>query len=73
MAMMPGCALLLRQAPYSSRGWRSKFGTTKCKTANISEFRNFEYKNYKCRIIRFFHFQIYFLFLRFLKLLEHSK
>ena len=24
-------------------GWESKFGTTKCRTADISEFRNFEY------------------------------
>ena len=51
----------------------SKFGTTKCRTADISEFLNFEYKNNESRIIRFLHFWIYFLLLRLLKLFEHSK
>ena len=40
---------------------------------DISEFRNFEYKNNESRIIRFLNFAIYFLLLRLLKLFEHSK
>ena len=32
-------------------GWVSTFGTTKCRTADISEFRNFKYKNNESRVI----------------------
>ena len=54
-------------------GWRSKFGTTKWRTADISKIRNFEYWNNESRVIRFFYFRIYFLFLWLFKLFEHSK
>ena len=64
-----GCRL----TDHSDFGWRSKFGTTKCRTADISKIRNFEYWNNASRNIRFFYFQIYFLNLRLLELFEHSK
>ena len=37
----------------------------KCRTADISEFRNLEYNN-ESRVIRFFYFRIYFYFYDFL-------
>ena len=54
-------------------GWGSKFGTTKCITADISKIRNFEYWNNETWVIRFFYFQINSLFLWLFKLFEHSK
>ena len=53
-------------------GWASKFGMTKCRTADISKIRNFEYENNESRVIWFVYFQIYFLFLRLFELFEHS-
>ena len=44
-------------------GWGSTVGTTECRTADISEFRNFA--NSKIRKVELFYFSIYFLFLRF--------
>ena len=54
-------------------GWGSKFRMTKCRTADISKIRNFEYWNNESRVIRFFYFRIYSLFLWLFKLFEHSK
>ena len=54
-------------------GWGSKFGTTKCRTADISRIWNFEYRNNESRVIWFFYFQIYFLYLRLFELFEHLK
>ena len=53
--------------------WGSKFETTKCRTADISKIRNFEYWNNESRVIRFFYFRIHSLFLWLFKLFEHSK
>ena len=53
--------------------WGSTFGTTKCRTFDISEFRNFEYESHESWIIRFFHFWIYFLLLRFFSILRTLK
>ena len=50
-----------------------KFRTTKCRTVDISEFRNFEYKNNEIQIIRFFYFCIVFHFYIFFKFYKHSK
>ena len=41
---------------HPKKGWKSKFGTTKYRTAGISKIRNFEYWNNESRIIRFFIF-----------------
>ena len=38
-------------------GWGSKFGTTKCRTADISKIRNIEYWNNESRVIWFFIFK----------------
>ena len=56
-----------------NRGWGSTFGTTECRTADISEFWNFEYKNNESRIIRFCYFWIDFLFIRFFSILRTLK
>ena len=58
---------------YVRYGWGLKFGTTKCRTADISQIRNFEYWNNESRVIRFFYFQIYFLYLGLFELFENSK
>ena len=62
-----------RQRCQQNAGWGSKFGTTKCRKADISKIRNFEYWNNESRVIRFFYFRIYSLFLSLFKLFEHSK
>ena len=54
-------------------GWGSKFGMTKCRTADISKIRNFEYWNNETRVIRFFYVRIYSLFLWLFKFFEHLK
>ena len=43
-------------------GWGSKFGTTKCRTANISKIRNFEYWNNERSVIVFFNFRFFLNF-----------
>ena len=53
--------------------WGSSFGTTKCRTTDISEFQNFEYEMDEKWVIRIFYFGIYFLLLYLLKLFEHLK
>ena len=40
-------------------GWGSTFGTTKCRTADISEFRNFEISNIKITKVELFDFSIF--------------
>ena len=38
------------------KGRAPTFGTTKCRTVDISEFQNFKYENNEIRIVQFFHF-----------------
>ena len=54
-------------------GWGLTFGTTKCKTTDISKFPNFEYWKKERRVIRIFYLQIYSSFLYLFKLCKHSK
>ena len=55
-------------------GWKEMYGSEVSeRTADISEFQNFEYKNNESRIIRIFYVWIYFLIVRFFKLFKHSK
>ena len=44
-----------------------------CRTVDISEFRNFKYKNNESRMIRFIYFSIYFSFFNFFKFYKHWK
>ena len=46
---------------YAINGWGSKFGTTKCRTADISKIRNFEYWNNKSYSI-FLFWNLFFYF-----------
>ena len=48
-------------APRAAVGWGSTVGTSKCRTTDISVFRNFE----------FVYYRIYFLFLYLFRLFEH--
>ena len=39
----------------TTRTWGLTFGMTKCRTADISDFQNFEYEKNESRFIRFFY------------------
>ena len=51
----------------------STFGMTKCRTTDVSEFKNFEYYNNERWVIRFFNFEFIFLIFHLFELFEHLK